>query len=111
MVGTGDVDTQARDGSTPLHWAAAGPRVVKKTGRKPVSPAVKVLLSYGADPNKEDRAGYRPLHWAARKGRMVAAHMLLEAQADSQAKARDGLTAMILGGQNGHGRARRRDPR
>ena len=79
-----DVNARARDGDTPLHWAAAY--------NSPA--AVEALLEAGADADARDGDGATPLHWAAANDRPAAVHALLAGGADADARNKYGDTPL-----------------
>ena len=81
-------DARARDGKTPLHYAAEH--------NAPAS-AFENLVQAGADPDARDRDGATPLHRAAAFGKSSAALVaLLQAGADPGARTADGKLPLDL---------------
>ncbi len=70
--------------------------------------AVEDLLKYGAEVNIPDPknqsgwGGYTELHWAAFSGNDKTFQLLLEAQANLDAKATDGFTPFHIAAERGH---------
>lgn len=81
----------ADSSASPLHWAAHNNDL----------PAVKRLLSEGADPNLANRFGFTPLHEAAivRNGAML--ELLLEAGGDANATFGEGETVLMTAARAG----------
>jgi FOG: Ankyrin repeat len=63
-----------------------------KAARSGSAPAIKLLLSAGANVNAKDDDGDTPLHAAARSGLALAVDLLLEVGADVSAKTKLGYT-------------------
>ena len=80
------------DGLTPLHAAARG-------GHARVA---RLLLEYGAQPERADARGGTPLMRACRHGHADVASMLLDAGAHADHASRGGYTALMLGARGGH---------
>lgn len=70
--------------NTALHAAAAGGQ----------AEAAAILLAFGAPVDVADGNGYLPLHVAAAAGAAPVVRALLAADADPQARSRDGKTAL-----------------
>ncbi|XP_073331056.1 cyclin-dependent kinase 4 inhibitor B [Pagrus major] len=67
------------------------------------TPVAKVLLNHGADPNVGDSStGTTPLHDAARTGYLDTVRLLVEYQADPQARDNANCRPVDLAGEHGH---------
>jgi uncharacterized protein len=95
-----DVRARAENahGNTALHAAIAGAAGAR---------VMTALLRHGADVNAEDAGGHRPLHLAAFEGDAETVQMLL-AHGASDARTRDGVTALEIAQQRGHAQIARR---
>ncbi len=80
-----NVNARIDDGSTPLHIAVQNKKEVD---------IVKILLSYGADPNIADNEGKTPLHYAVEYGLMDITRLLLDHNADPRIKDKYGDTPL-----------------
>jgi ankyrin repeat protein len=80
-----DVDCMTNWDQTPLHFAAAFTKDVRHA---------KLLLDYGADPNKRDRDGIVPLSWCAISNNPGVATVLLERGADVEGVDNKGSSAL-----------------
>ena len=78
-----DPEARASDGSTALHLAS----------KKEVA---RVLLEHGAKTTVLNVKGWTPLHSVSHWGHAEIAHLLLEHDADLEARAHDGSTALHL---------------
>jgi ankyrin repeat protein len=78
-----DLEARASDGSTALHLAS----------KKEVA---RVLLEHGAKTTVLNVKGWTPLHSVSHWGHAEIAHLLLEHDADLEARASDGSTALHL---------------
>jgi ankyrin repeat protein len=90
-----DEKTLAPMGETPMIAAAFGGRET----------AMELLISLGADIDKQDSEGYTPLHWAATAGRDTTISWLLTHGADPRARNLRGETALMMSCRKGHGPA------
>jgi ankyrin repeat protein len=120
-----ELDTRARDGATPLHYAAMTGRCAEVTalvkagatvdaldlsGRSPFhtaavhghKPILEVLLEK-ADKNLQDRSGWSAVHLAAMSGEKDALEFLFQAGVDQEAKDRGGRDALHLAAIAGKG--------
>ncbi len=84
LVGGANVNARAKDGSTPLHVAAASGDAA----------AIRALLAGGADINARGKDGFTPLHGAAASGDVAAIRALLTGGANVDARAKDGSTPL-----------------
>ncbi|XP_030289212.1 cyclin-dependent kinase 4 inhibitor B [Sparus aurata] len=67
------------------------------------TPVAKVLLNHGADPNVADSStGTTPLHDAARTGYLDTVRLLVEYQADPQARDNANCRPVDLAAEHGH---------
>ena len=90
-----DEKTLAPMGETPMIAAAFGGREA----------AMELLISLGADIDKQDSEGYTPLHWAATAGRDTTISWLLTHGAEPRARNLRGETALMMSCRKGHGPA------
>jgi ankyrin repeat protein len=81
----------ARQGATPLIWAA-------RTGNQA---AVEYLLDVGADIDAQDRSGATALHAAVRRERLEITETLLSARADPSLQDAQGRTPLHLAADSG----------
>jgi uncharacterized protein len=81
-----DIERTSRDGWTPLTRADANEQFS----------IVDYLVSVGADELTRHRHGFTPLHQATRAGDDERCSFLLRREADVEAKAADGSTALLL---------------
>ena len=84
LVGGANVNARAKDGSTPLHGAAASGDAA----------AIRALLAGGADVDARGKDGFTPLHGAAASGDAAAIRALLTGGANVDARAKDGSTPL-----------------
>jgi ankyrin repeat protein len=82
----GSVNDRDTSVKTALHWAAEGGNI----------DAVRLLLSFGADPSVPDLDGYSPLHFAATFPNLSILQVLLEAGSNPHAETLDGLHPLHL---------------
>jgi hypothetical protein len=87
-----DPNAKAKDGGTPLHWAADRGHV----------DVARLLLEHRADPNARAIIGGTPLHWAVYKGHVDVVRLLLEHGADPTVKDKDGKTPLDLAREKGY---------
>lgn len=77
--------------------------VVTKVMMMGSTPVAKVLLNHGADPNVADSStGTTPLHDAARTGYLDTVRLLVEYQADPQARDNANCRPVDLAAEHGH---------
>ncbi|CAO2040773.1 unnamed protein product [Urochloa humidicola] len=88
-----DVDAADVDGATPLIFAIQG------LGSTAI---IKLLLSFGADPNKADINGVTPLHIAAERGSYEVAELLLSKEAEIDPICENGGAPIHVSAENGH---------
>jgi len=84
-----DVNAPVDDGFPPLIAALSCTRQVP--GSKPrtdVADVLKLLLSFGADPNQRGINDYTPLHMAVAEGNALAVQILLDGGADPELRTR-----------------------
>src|SRR5688500_14107140 len=84
-----DVNGPVDDGFPPLIAALSCTRQVP--GSKPrtdVADVLKLLLSFGADPNQRGINDYTPLHMAVAEGNALAVQILLDGGADPELRTR-----------------------
>jgi ankyrin repeat protein len=90
-----DPNAAARDGSTPLTWAAIRSARVRHRNVK----LTESLLAAGAAVDGRDRDGFTPLIWAANRGSVRLVELLLARGADVNAKTTEednsGRTALM----------------
>lgn len=86
------VKVKAKDGSTPLHFAAV----------LGVPDIVELLLASGAEVNAKGPNGVTPLYLAARFDRKEVAETLLAHGANIEAQTRSGYTPLTMGAENGN---------
>lgn len=79
-----DTSVQDNDKNTPLHFAA-------QNGDLEMA---KLLLTYGANPTKENKIGEIPLHFAVASGNRKIVDVLLKSQSDINKTTRAGLTPL-----------------
>ncbi|HEY8521143.1 MAG TPA: ankyrin repeat domain-containing protein [Gammaproteobacteria bacterium] len=92
LIGAGaDANAIAKDGSTPLLWAAYHSDVEM----------AKALLAAGADPNVANDFGVTPLLQASRYGDAAMIKVLLEGGADREASSREGETPLMAASRAG----------
>lgn len=84
LAGGANVNARAKDGSTPLHVAAASGDAA----------AIRALLTGGANVDARAKDESTPLHHAARFGKMASVRALLAGGADADARAKYGLTLL-----------------
>ncbi|KAM9384645.1 receptor-interacting serine/threonine-protein kinase 4 [Pholidichthys leucotaenia] len=87
-----DMDSQTRDGCTPLHLAS-------KRGQYRVA---RILIELGADVHVTSAGLDTPLHVAAETGHTSTSRLLIKHQADIHARNVHGLTPLHLASQRGH---------
>ena len=80
-----NVDCVTNWDQTPLHFAAAFTKDVRHA---------KLLLDYGADPNKRDKDGIVPLSWCAISNNPGVTTVLLERGADVEGVDNEGSSAL-----------------
>ena len=80
----------AKNGMTPLHYAAHLDRVE----------AARLLLKAGADPNAAAKDLTTPLHWAAGANSADVLRFLLANRAVADARAKGGLTPLHMAAPN-----------
>ncbi|CAD6187396.1 unnamed protein product [Caenorhabditis auriculariae] len=81
------------DGCSLLHWAAINNRI----------DVIKILISYGGDPNKLGGVLVSsPLHWAARNGHVAVCAVLVKAGAVCNVRDAQGYTPVHLAIQGSH---------
>ncbi|XP_041839354.1 cyclin-dependent kinase 4 inhibitor B [Melanotaenia boesemani] len=109
-----DLTTAAAQGNTAhvreLLQAGAEVNGVNRFGRTALqvmmmgsAPVARVLLEHGADPNVADiSTGTTPLHDAASLGFLDTVRLLLQAQANPQARDKATYLPVDLARQNGH---------
>lgn len=110
-----DINAQAGDGLTTLHWAltpstltyllqrGANPDVPSREGATPIMNAVQannmeqltILLDAGANVNAQDYRGFTALHRASEMGKAQLVRLLLDRGADKAIEA-EGYTALSL---------------
>ena len=83
--------TQMKNGTSPLFDAA-------KSG---TAEQVKLLLTFGADPNAATNAGLTPLHQAAARGNLDMVKELVQAGAEVNAIAKNGRTPLFYAAERG----------
>ncbi len=77
------------DGFPPLIAAlSCGQEVPGATRRTDVDDVLRLLLSFGVDPNQRGINDYTPLHMAVATRNLLALHILLEGGADSELRTR-----------------------
>ncbi len=119
-----DVNTQNKNGFTPLHDAAnyghveAAQQLIKADadinkqnnyGRTPLQRAAfwgrveitQQLIKADADVNKQDSGGWVPLHWAAFNGHLEVAQQLINAGADVNKQDKFGYTPLYFAARTG----------
>jgi ankyrin repeat protein len=87
------VDVVNKAGETPLV------RAIRESGDANI---VALLLTKKANPRLADNDGYFPLYWAVKKGSVEIAEQLLAANADLDAKTKEGRTALSLAAELGN---------
>lgn len=89
----GDVDSRARDQTTPLLAAALDNQIA----------IAELLLSKGADVMARNSGGFTPLHAAAFSGSLPIARLLLENGAVLEDSAnKSGVTPLMVAGEENH---------
>jgi len=84
-----DPDAPVGDGFPPLIAALSCTRVVPgATRRTDVDDIIRLLLSFGADPNQRGINDYTPLHMAVAERNPLAVHILLDGGADPELRTR-----------------------
>jgi ankyrin repeat protein len=96
LANNAEVNAKAKNGMTPLHWAALDSideHATPKMGRKNVA---ELLLANKADVNSKDNRGMTPLHYAAERGYKDKdiAELLLANKADVNCKDNGGITPL-----------------
>mmetsp|Transcript_11519 Transcript_11519/g.30989 ORF Transcript_11519/g.30989 Transcript_11519/m.30989 type:complete len:867 (-) Transcript_11519:163-2763(-) len=107
------IDTENKDGNTPLHAAFLPPHhdAVKKQDDCNREYGVQALLKFKCDPNTRNKKRDTPLHLASKVAEASTIKILLDAHANPRAQNQDGSTALHLAVQadvvqallNGHG--------
>ncbi len=114
------LDVRAKEGDTPMHYAAHGGNVsavkfllgqkvdvaaLNDAGETPLHKAMKfqpspdvveLLIKAGADVKATDKLGRTPLHGAAERGGEPVVTALLDAKSDPNVKDKDGVTPLHL---------------
>jgi hypothetical protein len=84
-----DPNAPVDDGFPPLIAAlSCGQEVPGATRRTDVDGVLRLLLSFGVDPNQRGINDYTPLHMAVATRNLLALHILLEGGADSELRTR-----------------------
>jgi uncharacterized protein len=84
-----DPNAPVDDGFPPLIAALSGGRDVPGANRRTdVDDVLRLLLSFGVDPNQRGINDYTPLHMAVAERNLLAVHILLEAGADPEIRTR-----------------------
>jgi uncharacterized protein len=84
-----DPDAHVQDGFPSLIAALSCARVVPgATRRTDVDDLIRLLLSFGADPNQRGINDYTPLHMAVAEHNPLAIHILLDGGADPELRTR-----------------------
>ena len=120
-----DLNAQDNSGMSLLHYAvknkqeaivdylvrvrACSPKTQMKNGTSPLFDAaksgtaqqVRMLLTFGADPNAATTAGLTPLHQAAARGNLDMAKELVQAGAEVNAMAKNGRTPIFYAAARG----------
>jgi len=86
-----DLNVPSSDGTPALHWAIHFNDI----------DTARVLISHGADVNQPNRYGLTPLHVAAAAGYGPLVGLLLEAKAATDARAKNGETALMMAARKG----------
>ena len=86
-----DVNAQAADTSTALHWAVRANHL----------PTAELLIRAGADVNWTDRYGIAPLTLSAENGSAAMADLILDAGADPNTTLPEGETALMTAARTG----------
>jgi ankyrin repeat protein len=92
LANSANVNAQANNGTTPLHWAA-------DRGDKDM---VELMLVNKADVNSRSANGGTPLHSAAAHGRTTVVELLLANHADVNARNKSGLTPLHVASTAGY---------
>jgi ankyrin repeat protein len=87
-----DKNPEAKDGWTPLHWAA----------HKGHLEVTRLLLQHCQDKNTENKAGETPLHYAALHGHLEVTRLLLQHCQDKNPEDKYGKTPLHYAAQEGH---------
>jgi uncharacterized protein len=96
LIGAGaDVNARSENSLSvlPIHSAVAANH----------DDVVAVLVDAGADVNARQSGGWTPLHGAAQNGSLASVERLLAADADPAARNDDGMSALELARDAGHG--------
>jgi uncharacterized protein len=96
LIGAGaDVNARSENSLSvlPIHSAVAANH----------DDVVAVLVDAGADVNARQSGGWTPLHGAAQNGSLASVERLLAADADQAARNDDGMSALELARDAGHG--------
>ncbi len=93
-----DINAEAVDMSTPLHFASIGFLNRDSLNRVKVA---RFLLEHGADANSRREGGFTPLHNALKYGLVEVARVLIEHGADIDAMDDEGWTPLRLASEEG----------
>lgn len=91
-----DIDISSSNGRTPLSLAASSGYVERETQN-----SVRVLLSHGANVNKQGDDGGSPLFFACQEGHISIVKVLVENGADINIPERNGVSPLFIAAQEG----------